>query len=95
MYYGQRKSRQGTISFTDGFPCEPPEVQFDEKLLHPYVDGTRYQLDLDKWTQHNLSMLGLLLDIHEQLNEAVDYIDEVDDQMIFDLPAEGFFKPMV
>ena len=65
MFYGEQKLRTGSIKFTEDFPAEPPEILFDVKLKHPYVDGTRYKLDVEMWSQHNLSMFGLLLDVHE------------------------------
>ena len=83
--------RTGFIEFTSDFPLEPPTIQFDERVIHPHVDGTKYKLDVEKWSQHNLSMQGLLLDIHEQFTEAVDFIDETsDNQIIFDINAMGF-----
>lgn len=65
MKYGDQKIRTGEVRFTENFPVEPPVIQFHKKLVHPYVDGTRYILDLEKWSKHNLSMNGLLIDVYE------------------------------
>ena len=90
MLYGQNKTRNGTIYFGGNPPMDLPIIQFEEPVTHPYMDGTRYKLDVEKWSKNYLDVNGLLLDIHEQFKEHHDMVDEEDNHMIFDLRAEGF-----